>query len=77
LSTCALGLDQRGLQLRPAVERVRALTGFHLDVFADDLERLGVGERLHGLALGTKAEARLALAARGNPRIELFPISWA
>jgi hypothetical protein len=31
--------------------------------------RPGVGKRLHGLALGTKAKARLALAARGNPRI--------
>jgi hypothetical protein len=65
-----LGLGQRGLQLRPTVGCVRALAGFHLDVFANDLERLGVGEHLHGLALGTKAEARLALAARGNPRLE-------
>jgi hypothetical protein len=29
-----LGLDQRGLQLRPRVERVRALAGFHLDALS-------------------------------------------
>ena len=60
----ALGLLrrlQRGLQLRPAVERIGALAGLDLGELGDDLEAFGLGEGGDGLALRFEAEAGAAL----------------
>jgi DNA invertase Pin-like site-specific DNA recombinase len=42
----AARLVERGGELRAQVERVRALAGFDLDMFADDRKAFGVGEAL-------------------------------
>src|SRR5258706_15557420 len=60
---------QRGLELRPAVHRVRALAGLHLDELSDDLEALCLGEVVQGSPLGLNAQARAALLRRRNPDV--------
>ena len=56
-----LGRLQRGLQLRPPVERIAALARLDLGELGDDLEAFGLGKAGNSLALGFKAEARAAL----------------
>ena len=58
-----LGGGQRGCELRPAIERVRALAGFGLDVLGDDRDVLGFGE----------AGDRRALRLDPEPRALLLP----
>ena len=65
----ALGLLrrlQRGLQLRPAGQRIGAFAGLDLGELGHDLEALGRRERGDGLALGFKAEAGTALLGGGD-----------
>ena len=56
-----LGRPQRGLQLRPPVERIAAFAGLDLGELGDDLETFGLGKADDSLALGFEAEARAAL----------------
>ena len=65
----ALGLLrrlQRGLQLRPALQRVAALAGLDLGELGDDGEAFGGGEAGDSLALGFKAKTRAALLPGGH-----------
>ena len=56
---CRLRPGQGGGELGPAVERVRALAGFHLDEFGR-----------HGVALG-RGEAAMAARWASRPRPDL------
>ena len=57
---------QRGLQLRPALQRVAALAALDLGEFGDDVETFNCGERGDSLALGFKAKAGAALLPSGH-----------
>ena len=58
------GLGERDGELRPALDRVRALASLDLDKFADDLVILGSGETDDGRALGL--DWRRALSGQGK-----------
>ena len=60
---------QSRLQLGPAIHRVRALAGLHLNELAVDLEPLGLGKVVEGNPLGLNAQARSALLRRRNPNV--------
>jgi hypothetical protein len=53
---------QRRGQLRPPVERVRALVSFNLDELGRELEAFGCGETLDSGSLDFDAKPRTALA---------------
>ena len=54
---------------RAAVEGVGTFASLDLDELADDLEALGLGEALDGLALGVEPEAAAALLLRRDPDV--------
>ena len=60
---------ESGLELRAAVERIRALAGLYLDELTDQLQALSVGELMKGLPLSLDPEPRAALLRRGNPDV--------
>jgi hypothetical protein len=55
------GIGERGLKLRPTVERVGALPRLDLDKLGLDREPLGLGESGDGGPLRLEAETRAAL----------------
>src|SRR5271154_2337686 len=63
------GLGERGGELRAALDRIRAFTGFDLDEFADDLVTLDGGEKGDCGALGIDPETRAALLASADPEV--------
>src|SRR5262249_57324620 len=58
---------QGGGQLRPALERVGPLAGFHLNELLSELVALGLGESLDRRFLRLEPEAGAALPARRDP----------
>ena len=61
---------------RAAVEGVGTFASPDLDELADDLEALGLGEALDGLALGVEPEAAAALLLRRDPDVADGGSSW-
>src|SRR5690242_18309038 len=61
-----LGAGEGGCELRPALERVGALTGLGLDELGDDRDAFGLGEPLNRRALGLDPEARALLLLCGD-----------
>src|SRR5450830_1693101 len=55
------GVRERRCKLRPAIEGISSLPGFHFHVFPDDFETISFRELGQSLTLGLDPEARAAL----------------